>query len=848
MVMKMFNKKLHELLQDEFGKRGIEQIEIPFYVKDNLSKELRIYQEKALKYYYANFDSIKQRHLMFNMATGSGKTLIMAALMLDCYKKGYRNFIFFVNSTSILEKTKANFANKYSSKYLFKDINIDSKNIEINIINNLFESKDDCINIYFTTIQALFSLFKNERENSLSFEDLKDKKLVFLADEAHHLNSDTKNKNENELKEGWEAIIKRAYESNNENLLFEFSATIPQEFNVLEKYQDKIIYEYTLREFCKDGYSKRIFLVKYDNDSLEHRFLGAVLCSLYRELLAQKYNIVLKPVVLFKSESIKESMQNQEKFIDFIDNLESLHIEDFYKNINKESDLLNKSLEFFKREYQNTYAKTIVNFLKNNFKTLYMLNTNDDKDLEKNQILLNSLEEKDNQIRVIFCVDKLNEGWDVLNLFDIVRLGNKKASKTITTKEAQLIGRGARYYPFKSDLFDFDDELKFKRKYDSDLENELNALEKLTYHTRNDVEFIKQLNESMNKEGLLFEEEKTRIDLIVNEKIKEIIKNNKIYYANNKRNKKRDLKNFYITRIEMEQKIKDLQIPYFSNSIKESEEKFEEIKEEYDLQKPSALNHIDSIYFLKAMNILGLDFNKINENFAFKSKKDFIENCLKNIEVRFSKRQEFNQINNLEIAKYILENFKSLKQGIKQEYEVSEFITHEFNIGNKVVFKNKENFEEMNFEWLYHKTFCFDSKLEKDFLIFIEEYKDEIDNVFSDWFVIRNEGFEEFKIYDNRKDEVTYAMGFEPDFIFFGKKNKDDDNFLSIQCFIETKGEHLAIAKDTWKEEFLEALKGKIITTKDDKKLTLQSLPFFINKDLKMNDKFVSSFDEFLNT
>ncbi|HEG1405752.1 TPA: DEAD/DEAH box helicase family protein, partial [Campylobacter jejuni] len=582
----------------------------------------------------------------------------------------------FVNSTSILEKTKANFANKYSSKYLFKEnINIDSKNIEINIINNLFESKNECINIYFTTIQALFSLFKNERENSLSFEDLKDEKLVFLADEAHHLNSDTKSKNENELKEGWEAIIKRAYESNNENLLFEFSATIPQEFNVLEKYQDKIIYEYTLREFCKEGYSKRIFLVKYDNDSLEHRFLGAVLCSLYRELLAQKYNIVLKPVVLLKSESIKESMQNQEKFIDFIDNLESLHIEDFYKNINKESDLLNKSLEFFKKEYQNTYAKTIVNFLKNNFKTLYMLNTNDDKELEKNQILLNSLEEKDNQIRVIFCVDKLNEGWDVLNLFDIVRLGNKKASKTITTKEAQLIGRGARYYSFKSDLFDFDDEFRFKRKYDSDLENELNALEKLTYHTRNDVEFIKQLNESMNKEGLLFEEEKTRIDLIVNEKIKEIIKNNKIYYANNKRIKKRDLKNFYITRIEMEQKIKGLQIPYFSNSIKESEEKFEEIKEEYDLQKPSALNHIDNIYFLKAMNILGLDFNKINENFTFKSKKDFIENCLKNTVVCFSKRQEFNQINNLEIAKYILENFKSLKQNIKQEYEVSEFIT-----------------------------------------------------------------------------------------------------------------------------------------------------------------------------
>ncbi|MED7853019.1 hypothetical protein VWN94_10130, partial [Campylobacter coli] len=44
MVMKMFNKKLHELLQEEFGKRGIEQIEIPFYVKENLSKVAKIEQ------------------------------------------------------------------------------------------------------------------------------------------------------------------------------------------------------------------------------------------------------------------------------------------------------------------------------------------------------------------------------------------------------------------------------------------------------------------------------------------------------------------------------------------------------------------------------------------------------------------------------------------------------------------------------------------------------------------------------------------------------------------------------------------------------------------------------------
>lgn len=75
------------------------------------------------------------------MATGSGKTLVMAALMLDCFKRGYKNFIFFVNSLSILEKTKANFSNPKSAKYLFKNIMIDFKKVEINIINNLMKAK-----------------------------------------------------------------------------------------------------------------------------------------------------------------------------------------------------------------------------------------------------------------------------------------------------------------------------------------------------------------------------------------------------------------------------------------------------------------------------------------------------------------------------------------------------------------------------------------------------------------------------------------------------------------------------------------------------------------------------------
>ncbi|KAA6229658.1 DEAD/DEAH box helicase [Campylobacter sp. LR291e] len=166
--------------KERFGTKGLEELEIPKHIKDNLSKDLREYQTNALKYYLTNGESFKKNHLLFNMATGSGKTLIMVALMLDCFKKGYRNFVFFVNSNPIIQKTKDNFCNQISSKYLFKQkIMIDNKIVKINEISNLQESDNSTINIYFTTIQSLHSLYKIPKENSLTFNDLKEFEFVF---------------------------------------------------------------------------------------------------------------------------------------------------------------------------------------------------------------------------------------------------------------------------------------------------------------------------------------------------------------------------------------------------------------------------------------------------------------------------------------------------------------------------------------------------------------------------------------------------------------------------------------------------------------------------------------------
>ena len=115
------------------------------------------------------------------MATGSGKTLMMAGLILYLYEKGYRNFLFFVNSTNIIDKTRDNFLNDTSIKYLFnKSISFGDKKIGIQELDNFRTTDNDNINIVFSTIQGLHSRLNTPRENSLTYDDFQDKKL-FLS-------------------------------------------------------------------------------------------------------------------------------------------------------------------------------------------------------------------------------------------------------------------------------------------------------------------------------------------------------------------------------------------------------------------------------------------------------------------------------------------------------------------------------------------------------------------------------------------------------------------------------------------------------------------------------------------
>ena len=508
-------------------------IDIPEIITKGLSKKiiLREYQIEAFKsflVYYENdkLKKNKQVHTLFHMATGSGKTVIMAGLILYLYTKGYRKFLFFVNQTNILEKTIENFTNPLSSKYLFNDV-IEYLGNKINIkkVDNFSDNKTEDIEILFTTIQKLHIDLFEAKENSLTYDDFENNRIVFISDESHHVNSLTKKttKNEEESNRKWEYSVMNALIQNKNNIMLEFTATCDlKDANVNNKYKDKTVFNYSLVSFRESKYTKDFQNFATDTD-LWTRTVIALVLSEYRKFLFADLKLNIKPVILLKSRKITESKSFYNNFFKKIKNLTS------YELSNLESigiDILSKAINYFKQKDES--LEILLHSIKNGFSqdTALIINGTSDDNKEK-QILVNSLEDISNPIRIVFAVDMLNEGWDVLNLFDIVRLydtrqSSRKSGKigSYTIKEAQLIGRGARYCPFVIE----DEELKFKRKYDNDVSNKNRILETMYFHSKNDSKYISELKQALIKTGL-----QSETPAIPEQKIKNKSKENDFY-------------------------------------------------------------------------------------------------------------------------------------------------------------------------------------------------------------------------------------------------------------------------------------------------------------------------------
>lgn len=834
-----------QFLYDQFNvlsQFGAISHELPNCIKSNLKPqfELRPYQTEAfcrMIYFLKNdFDGKQNRpyHLLFNMATGSGKTMIMAGAMLYLYEQGYRNFLFFVNSNNIIQKTKDNFLNANTGKYLFAEkIIFGGNEIAVHEVETFDESDNKSINIKFTTIQQLHIDLNSTKENALTYEDFQNKKIVLIADEAHHLNAGTK---QGELYGTFEDTVQKIHEQNYDNILLEFTATADYEdANIKTKYLDKVLFRYDLAEFRKDGYSKEINLLRSQFDE-KHRIIQALILNLYRQELATSHNINLKPVILFKAKkTIAENNRNKENFHKLIEKLTATEIDEVRNN--QQIKILNKAFSFF--DAKGVDSNEIVKRLQSNFKPENCLSANDNE-LEKNQILLNTLEDENNPIRAIFAVQKLNEGWDVLNLFDIVRMyegqntggSNKGKIGTTTISEAQLIGRGARYYPFALEK----GQNKFTRKFDSDIDNDMKVLEELYYHTKEDSRYISELKKALVETGIYEDED----DFVEKElKLKESFKQTDFY---------KNAKVFYNLKIEKShdkvKSLKDLNVRKTNIEFTLSSGKgavtnvwddTETTSSETSLNERKSITISQMPYHVVRYALTTSPFFYFNNLQKYcpkiKSSDDFIseEDYLGGFGITFiGDKQHIEKITNADYLQALKILLKSIETEIKQndaEYEGSDFTygklyekftDKKLHINKKVNEERTKGQEDFlaDKDWYAYNANYGTSEEKK----FVEMFAGRFSNLqenFSDIYLIRNE--QVLKIYD----EIGRA--FEPDFVLFCKRKTGEEQVL--QVFIEPKGGHLE-SKDKWKEDFLKKIREKKLTFESDH-YRITGVPFY---------------------
>jgi type III restriction enzyme len=822
---------LYEIFNNPFARKALAQVPIPNGISDNLKYSIRPYQEEAFKrYLYTEQEDFDEKpnkplHLLYNMATGSGKTLIMAGLILHLYERGYRNFLFFVNSNNIIQKTKENFLNPQASKYLFTDqVVINGKEVLVKEIDNFDEADDRNINIKFVSIQMLTSgLLLNVRENGLSFEDFEDRKLVLLGDEAHHNNAEI-----------WGDLVERIHQMNYENILLEFTATLDYESQkIVEKYKDKVIYKYDLAQFRLDKYSKEINLLRSLYDK-QNRIIQALILNLYRQELANSNNINLKPVILFKAKRyIKESKQNKKDFHKLIDDFSV----DMVAKVRKTSTvpIVQKAFKFFKDK--GISDNEIVKRIQSNFRFENCLSANNDKEAEKNQILLNTLEDENNPIRAIFAVQKLNEGWDVLNLFDIVRLYEGRDGRAgnpgkTTISEAQLIGRGARYYPFTVE----EGQDKYTRKYDDDVSNDLKVLEELFYHTKEDSKYISELKKALVDTGIYEDDEnfvKKQLTLKFDFKKTDFYRDGQVFF-NKKIPKSFDnVKSFSDLGVTKQNHRHTLSsgVGRMSKAFFEMENPTsnDEVIKSRDIKLSEIPKHIIR-YALSQIPFFHFDhLVKFFPNIDSLSKFIESEDYLASLEITFrgtpARVIKITNFDYLQAINGLLQSIESEIKNNSTEYEGSDYIKKPFH----EVFKDKEirvnkNDERANGQkdlvanepWYVYNA-NYGTTEEKKFVELFARRFEGLNQKFEDIYLIRNE--RELKIYDKQ------GRAFEPDFLLFCKQKEGEQ--LTFQVFIEPKGAHL-LSHDKWKEEFLEEIRDeeKTIEIHTDTYL-ITAVPFY---------------------
>lgn len=491
------------------------------------------------------------------------------------------------------------------------------------------------------------------------------------------------------------------------------------------------------------------------------------------------------------------------------------------------------------------------------------VNTEDDSQLK--QILVNTLEDSGNPIRAIFAVNMLNEGWDVLNLFDIVRLYNTRDAKgglpgKTTISEAQLIGRGARYYPFTHK----NKEERFKRKFDDDTTNELKVLEDFYYHSETNSRYIEELRKALVETGIM-----PQSTVEVSVKVKDTFKETEFWdsgliFVNEKvRNNYKDG-----TTLESIKVNKKYKYALFTGRINQIEI-FEDYEESEEVGKTLEirLSEIETRIIRKALSKIPFyNFSNIRNYFPgiksiseFMNNEGFLRNVILVLSGDIDKLSDLSKDEQLEIVTYsLLQLANEIKKVTTDYIGTKSFIpvpvkdvVRDKTLNISIDFSGEQErgrsmmssahtdlkIDLSNKTWYIYED-NFGTSEEKYFIKFIYDAMTKLQEKYSEMYLLRNEKL--FQIY-----RFSDGSAIEPDFVLFLKESAESI-LTSYQLFVEPKGGQI-MDHDKWKEEFLEEIERNYelpSSIYEDQKYKIIGLPFFNTKE---NGKFMKKFEEVTN-
>jgi len=371
-----------------------------------------------------------------HMATGTGKSYVMFAVAYLSLVLGKTKRVLVLGpSSTVIEKgltgkfreylfgnTGLNLQKKFPQKY---------QNVHINLLNENDPITDNSIVI--ENINSIYNKENNSIGDTLFF---KADEVLVLSDEVHHAYSHLKYSGAAYVMDGeggtgdtrderlWLKFIRE------EEKITRHIGFTGTPYNQDEYFCD-VVYDYSIKDAMDDKYIKRIDpIIKTESDEGD---TDLTLNQRFQQILdthctnKEKYSYpdsngksILKPITVFINNKQSTAQKNTDLFVQVLaDYLRDKHA-----------------------EFSSTPESQLRQIAKE--KVICVISKPTDVDYQEK---LDAIEEIDSnktggKVEFIFAVNKLSEGWDVDNVYQIVPMEEKVFDSKLLI--AQVLGRGLR--------------------------------------------------------------------------------------------------------------------------------------------------------------------------------------------------------------------------------------------------------------------------------------------------------------------------------------------------------------------------------------------------------------------